>query len=302
MKDPDEIRDRIRGPVNTLLTTFTKDGDVNHDGARASIDRSLDAGCDVIMITWGDGLVSLLTDDELAELHRTVVEHVGDRAVTIACDNMWGVEKACEFGRYVNELGFDLYHVRPGAGGLRDLQEWYPGTAESWAEYYRAVAQVMRVCPVGDLPIRACEMLEDEPNIMAFKEDVALEYAHEIQRRWGDRWPLISGGLFKRHYLLWPHGCRAWLDLFIHCCPKPAQEYWAALQRGDTAEAWRLMMRYELPLVKKGSTFRVGFDGFSHTLLEIAGVAPRWRRSPAPNATDEEVDDLRQFVLELGLL
>ena len=48
---------------------------------------------------------------------------------------------------------------------------------------------------------------------------------------------------------------------------------------------------------------RYGSDGLmAHALLEIYGVAPRWRRSPAPNATDDEMADLRAFLHGIGML
>ena len=113
MRDHDEVRALLDGPVNSLPTIFTESGEIDWDGTRAVIDKSLEGNCNVIMLTWGDSLISLLTDDEVAELHRVVAEHVNGRALTIACDNQWGLNKAVEFGRYVRGLGFDLYMVRP---------------------------------------------------------------------------------------------------------------------------------------------------------------------------------------------
>ena len=297
MKAPDEIRERLQGPVNSLPTIFTRDGEIDHTGIRAAIDRTIENGGNVIMLTWGDSLISLLTDDEVAAVHRTVIDHVGNRAVTIACDNMWGLNKELEFGRYVRELGFDLYMVRPAAWpGAR-------GTPETLADYYRAVAAEMRVMFVGDVPLRTCELLEDEPSILAFKEDLGLDYAHEVLMRWGDRWTMVGGGGMRRHHLLWPHGCNAWLDVFIRCQAEPVLTYWQALQRKDAAAAWAAVMRYEVPLWKQALGVRYGFHGLmGHALLEIYGVAPRWRRAPAPNPTDAEMDGLRVFLRDMDLL
>ena len=157
---------------------------------------------------------------------------------------------------------------------------------------------------VGNVPIGTCELIEDEPNIVAIKEDFGLDYAHEVLLRWGDRWAMVGGGAMKRHHLLWPHGnCRAWLDVFIRCYPDPCMAYWQALQRGDTRGAWRSVMRDERPLWEQATSARYGFDGFvAHAMLEAFGVAPRWRRSPAPNATDAEMEDLRQFLHGQGWL
>lgn len=143
---------------------------------------------------------------------------------------------------------------------------------------------------VGSVPLRTCELIENEPNILAFKEDRELDYAHEVLMRWGERWPMVGGGGLKRHHLLWPHGhCRAWLDLFIRCYPGPSRTSWEAQQRGDPRAAWEMIRCYEEPIRAHGRQARYGMDGVvKHALLEVYGVAPRWRRSPAPNATNPQ--------------
>ncbi len=295
MRDQSEIRSLLDGPCNSLPTIFTRDGEIDFNGMRAVIDKSIEGGCQIIMLTWGDSLISLLTDDEVAEVHRVVIDHVGDRALTIACDNMWGLNKCVEFARYVRALDFDLYMVRPA--------EWARGTADSLADFYRAVGREMPVMFVGNVPIETCELLADDPNMRAFKEDLALEYAHEVLMRWGDRWPMVGGGGIKRHYVLWPHGnCNAWLDIFTYCDLPPARLYWDALKRGDAQEAWRIAMQYEHPLWAHFRDCRVGGDGFVHTVIEACGVASRWRRSPADNATDEELEQVRDILRGLELL
>ena len=208
------------GPCNSVPTIFHEDGTVDYPAIRNLIDFSIDGGCDVIMLTWGDSLISLLTDDEVAELHRVVIDHTGERAVMIACDNQWGRNKAVEFGRYVRELGFDVYMVRPA--------EWAKGTPESLADFFGACGRESPVMFVGDVPLRTLELVADDPNMWAFKEDLGLDYAHEIFMRWGDRWPMVGGGGMKRHQLLWAHGhCDTWLDGFCRTFPAVSQDYLA---------------------------------------------------------------------------
>jgi len=297
MKSSEEIRGRLDGPCLSLPTVFTRDGAIDHQGMRNVIDTALGSGCQIVMLTWGDSLVSLLTDPEMEDVHRTVIEHVGDRAITIGCDNQWALPKAIEFGRFVEELGFDLYMIRPA--------EWpaAKGTAETLADHYRAVADVTRVMMVGNVPLRTCELIEEVPNILAFKEDLAIDYAHEVHMRWGDRWAMVTGGAHRRHLLFHPHGPRAWLDIFIRSAPQTSIEYWNALKRDDVRTAWDISMRYEKPLWEYGEAVRYGRDGlFAHALLEVYDVAPRWRRSPAPDPTDEELDHLRDFLRGIGLM
>ena len=165
-----------------------------------------------------------------------------------------------------DELGFDLYMARPA--------EWARGTPESLADWYRDVAQQTRVMFVGDVPLRTCELVEDEPNLLAFKEDIDLAYAHEVLMRWGDRWPMTGGGGMKRHHLLWPHGCRSWLDVFVRSYPEPAMTYWDAVQRGDNATAWATIERSELAIGPLVAACRAGGNGFFASMGEAHGVSP----------------------------
>ena len=293
MKDPQLIRERLRGPINTLPTIFTKEGEIDHEGMRNVIDRSIEGGTEVTMLTGGSSMLTLLSDAEIAQIHRTLIDHVGGRTLTVACGHPRGLNHVREFACYVRELGFDLCMATPA--------DWARGTPETLAEFYRALADEMRLMLVGNVPIRTCELIEDHPNILAFKDDYALDYAHEVLLRWGDRWAMMGGGGMKRHHLLWPHGnCRGWLDIFIQWCPRPPQAYWEALQRGDTAAAWSVVMDYEVPVWD--FTRRIGLQGMKHAFLEVYGIAPRWLRSPAPYATDEQLEQVREFVRDLGLL
>ena len=113
MRDRDGVRALLDGHANSLATIPTESGGSTGDRTRALIHKSPEGDCNVIMLTWGDSLSSFLTDEEVAELHRVVDEHVDGRALTLACDNQWGLNKAAELGRYVRGLGLDLYMVRP---------------------------------------------------------------------------------------------------------------------------------------------------------------------------------------------
>ena len=79
-------------------------------------------------------------------------------------------------------------------------------------------------------------------------------------------------------------------------------QYWAALQRGDPGAAWDIAMRIEYPIGQAASRARVGGNGFFQAMIEIYGVAPRWRRSPAANATEAEMDEMRGLLRRLDLL
>lgn len=119
----DEIRGRIAGPVCSFPTPFTRDGAIDEQAARRIIDVAIDGGSDMIMLTLGDSLFTILTDDEVVRLTRLVVEHVARRALVVAADRMWWTGKVVEFATYCRELGVDILMIRPPDwGGSPSLQ------------------------------------------------------------------------------------------------------------------------------------------------------------------------------------
>ena len=89
MISQEQVRDNLSGPIASLSTVFNRDGSIDYDGLRSLIDADISGGTKTILLTWGDSLFSLLTDDEIAEVTKVVVEHTGTRAMVVAADGTW---------------------------------------------------------------------------------------------------------------------------------------------------------------------------------------------------------------------
>ena len=50
------------------------------------------------------------------------------------------------------------------------------------------------------------------------------------------------------------------------------------------------------------NTFPAGGDAAQHAVLELAGICGRWRRRPFANLSDEEMEQLKAFLTENGML
>ncbi|MBI4551718.1 MAG: dihydrodipicolinate synthase family protein [Candidatus Latescibacteria bacterium] len=292
----DELRARIAGPVCSFPTPFTHDGAIDEQAAHRIIDVAIDGGSEMIMLTLGDSLFTILTDDEVADLTRLVVEHVAGRALVVAADRMWWTGKVVEFATYCRDVGVDILMIRPPDWGGSP-------SPESLAAHYAAAAAVMPVMLVGMPPLRTLEILANmTPNVVAFKEDMDLSYSFQVARQYGDRWPMIAGGGKARHLMLWPAGVRASLSIYIRLAPDVPRAYWQALREGNLAEARRVVDTYDQPLFRMGETFPGGLDSLQHCAMELFGIAPRWRRSPYVTADDEAIEQLRGFFQDVGLL
>ena len=68
----EEVREALTGPVSSLKTPFTRSGEIDYPGLRRLIDRNLEGGSKSSLLTSGDSLFTLMTDDEIADVTRAV--------------------------------------------------------------------------------------------------------------------------------------------------------------------------------------------------------------------------------------
>ena len=93
----EEIREHLSGPIASLNTVFNRDGSIDYGGLCNLTDADIAGGSKTMLLTDGDSLFSLLTDNEIVEVTRVVGEHTGDRAMMVAADSTWWTGKSVEF-------------------------------------------------------------------------------------------------------------------------------------------------------------------------------------------------------------
>ena len=162
MIDLSRVREALTGPVASVHTPFLRDGQIDENGLRNMIDHVIDAGSGSIILTYGDSLYSVLTDEEVAHLTKVTAAHVAGRAMVIAADRQWWTDKEVEFAKYAASVGADLLMVLP--------PNWARScTVETFVEHYAAVAEHIPVMVVTnvfanapDLGLKTLEVLRDK--------------------------------------------------------------------------------------------------------------------------------------------
>ncbi len=300
----DEVRAALTGPVPSLPTIFDRDGAIDVDGLRGFVDFVIAGGSHAVMLTYGDSLYSSLTDDEVAEVTRVVADQAKGRALVVAADRMWATPKEVAFAESCREVGADVLMVLP--------PDWAAScTVETLAAHYAAVAERIPVMVVTNyflqrsdaFGLEVLQALADRvPNVTSVKDDVCGAFARKMGLRFGDRFALLSGGQKQNHLNALPYGCDGYLSTFMKFEPSIAHEYWAAVQTDRMHRAIAIVRDLDIPLFDCMMGFPGGFDAAVHGALELFGVAPRWRRPPYHSLTDAEMNRLRAFFVERGLL
>ena len=84
--------------------------------------------------------------------------------------------------------------------------------------------------------------------------------------------------------------------------PETARKYWAAIEADDLKTARAIIHKYDMPMFDMLGKLPGNFDAGIHAMLEIFGLAGRWRRAPYYTLSDEEMEPIRACFQKLGLL
>ena len=286
----------------SVHTPFMRDGAIDYDSLRGLVDRGIEAGSTTMLLTYGDSLFSLLTDDEVAAVTKVVAEQAAGRAAVVAADRIWWTGKTVEFARYARDVGADVLMVLP--------PDWAGScTADSFVAHYAAVAAEIPVMVVTNvfsrsqaMGLEVLERLRDEtPGVIAIKDDLVGAFARKMALLLYGHWAIISGGQKQNHFDLIHYGCDGYLSTFVTFAPQITQRYWQAVQTEDYGEAARIIREYDMPYFDYVLSVKGGFDAALHGTYEHLGLSQRWRRAPYHSLTDAQMEELSQLFVDLKL-
>ncbi len=290
------VRASLSGPISAVHPLFTRDGAIDYDAIRVEIDHNLAAGSPVQLLTYGDSLHSLLTDQEVADVLQAVIEHTNKRAMIVAADRAWWTGKECEFADFALEAGADVLMVLP--------PNWGGGaTADTFVAHYRAVARHIPVMLVTapfiaqhKTGLEVIRTLRDtEPNVVAIKDDVTGEFSRKVALAVHEQWAVFSGGQKQNVFDMYPYGCDGYMSTYLHFLPQVAHAFWRALQAGDARACTKLIGIYDHPWFELAEREAGAFDAMFHATQELFGIGGRWRRTPYHSFDDAQMERLRAF-------
>lgn len=288
----------LTGPVVSVRTPFTRNGDIDYEALRKQIDFSIEGGANAIILTYGDSLFSLLTEKEIAELTKKCVEIVNRRVMLVAASGQWPTAKTKEFAEYSAKAGADILMVLP--------PDWAGScTVETLVQFYAAAGEHIPIMVVDNyLGARAPsfalavikELYEKVPQVVALKDDVTGTLVRQICLMTHERWAIIAGGQKQNHINMLPYGVDGYFSLMTTFNPEIARKYWNAIKTNQMDVAVGIVKDYDMPVFNYLLTLEGGFDAGMHGMLELTGLGKRYRRAPYHSLTDSQMEKLKDFL------
>src|SRR5258706_3949067 len=139
-----EIRAALTGTIFSICTPFFRDGSIDYVGLSQQIDWIIAAGAGTVLLTAGDSHYIILSDQEIADVTRAVIEHTAKRALVVVAARTYGTPQAIEFAKFARGLGADVFMVLPPDWGSSS-------TPETLTEHYASVAEHIPVMLVTNV-------------------------------------------------------------------------------------------------------------------------------------------------------
>ena len=301
--DQDTVRAHLTGPVASIKMPFNQDGSVDDKGLRNFIDATIAGGSRAVILTAGDSHYNCLNDEEVAEVTKITCQHTAGRAMVVAADFHYSTPRAVAFARFLRDQGADIYMLLPPT--------WDRCAPQVLADHYVTVSRIMPVMAVTNVfenfdDTFALEtlrlMLEQSDQIMAIKDDRGHPFVQDMCLQCHDRCAIFAGGSKLKHLSMLPFGCDGYMSLFVTFKPELAANYWKAASVLDFATAGKFISESEEPLRDYFMKRPGGWNSALHGMLELYGIAKRWRRKPYTTIDDAGMEELADFMRARNLL
>lgn len=285
--------------LTAMVTPMTGSGEVDLDATQRLAKHLVDAGNDGLVISGTTGESPTTTDHEKEQLLRAVRDAVGDGVHVVAGAGTYDTAHSIELAQQAEKAGAD---------GLLIVTPFYSKPPQAGlVEHFTRIADATGL-PVMlyDIPGRSGVPIGTETLLRLAEHDriVAVKDAKgdlfQTARVLAGSDLAIYSGEDAINLPLLAIGAVGMVSVVAHACADRYAAMVRAVDAGDLAEARRINASV-IPAVQ-GIMNRTQGAIMAKATAQLLGVIPtRTMRSPLVEASEEQVEQLRQDLAEAGL-
>ncbi|MBD3422612.1 MAG: hypothetical protein GF398_21055 [Chitinivibrionales bacterium] len=298
------LKRKIKGPVYPIPPAFNEDHSIDFDSIRNYVNFLNSKNVRTIMITAGTSRFNLLTEEEIREFNRVVVEANQKKAITIAANPMVGsTQKAVEFAKYAEQIGADsilLYYS----------ERYY--NDDRIISFFESIAQAvdigllihglpMRsayagVSPTTQFSVGLCKRLLEIDNLIGMKEESGNEnLRYKLATNLSERMAIIvAGGSMRKFLSCVLFGVQSYLVGVGSFVPDIEEEFYNAVERQDYQGALKIVKKYEEPFFDVA--FPMGWHIAMKGAMSLLGLMPVRERPPLQQAEAGEMEGIAKIL------
>lgn len=311
MYNYEEIKNKIKGPVFSIVTPFLEDESIDYDSLGKYVDYAYKQGATNFYVMGYNSRYSQLSWDEIKELNAFVTKRVKalnpENLMIVADPLHCSTKVSLEFAKHAEEIGADVISII--------CRERYYSDDQIFAHYEYIAKNSDIGILVHEMPFlngfggpsvnwplslltRVCKL----EHVVAVKEDAKDdEYSREvIEAIKNDVSIVISGGGVRQWLRFAEQGCQAWLNGFGVFEPKLEVNFWKAYQAGNTDLVNRIVNEIEVPFFEHGVK-KLTWHLTIKAALEARDLMKRQERLPMLALGQKDADTVKGILNELPI-
>jgi len=323
----DELKKRLKGIVPVQYCPYTKDKELDVEGLRENtqflVDFAKDGNKDVVVMTNGSTTECYANSlEEQKMVMKTVVDTVGGKIPVVAGVSQAAAIGTIELTKYAEEVGADCAMMTP--------PYYHSPSKEGMYRYFKAVAEAVNIGIMiynnadvsGTLiPPDLMARLAKIENIIAVKDNAtnAADYAFKALMIDPDDMVLING-LGDIHYVgsaAYGFKYRGFVNFFGNFAPALSYAVYEAVEAGDFKKAlealrkqlpvWNLLAKFNkkresISIIPECLRSNYMYMGIGKAAMDIVGLHGGPLRLPMEDLTDEEKQELKAALKEMGVV
>ncbi len=309
--DYQAIKNKIHGPVFSIITPFLENDDIDYDSLEKYVELIYNSGGRSFYVMGYNSRYSELSWDEIKELNAFVTKKVKslspDNLMIVADPLHKPTKVSAEFAVHAREAGADIISII--------CREKYYSDDQVFAHYeYISKASDIGILvhempflsgyggPPVNWPITLIDRVCDIPSVVAIKEDAKDDdYSRSVIDKIKDRVSIVISGGGKRQWLRFAEqGCQAWLNGIGVFDPRLAVRFYEHYQAGNVEGYMNIIEKIEVPFFEQGVK-RFGWHLTIKAALEALGRMPRYERLPMLALDDDKYQEVAALIKSLPL-
>ena len=294
------LKERIKGPVFSVITPFDKDGEIDFESLSKYLERVYSSGGRIFYVMAYNSRFSELSWDEIKQLNHFVVKKVkklNTSNIVIVADPIHCSTKiSIEFCSHAEDIGADLISLifREKFYSENQIYQHFLQCANS-TNIGILIHEMPFISGLGghtiNWPISLLDKLADIQNLIAIKEDAKDDkYSYDVINCLKERLSIIISGGGKRQWLRFSEiGCDSWLNgigVFEPCLPII---FYESYLKGDKSLMNLILEKIEDPFFKNICN-NFGWHIGIKAAMETRNIFPRFERMPLLPLDNEQME------------
>lgn len=322
-----EFRNNLKGIIPVQFCPYTKEGELDIEGLRENtqflVDFAKDGNKDMVVMTNGSTTEFYANSiEEQKKVIKTVVDTVGGKIPVVAGVSQAAAIRTIEMAKYAEEVGADCAMVV--------LPYYHTPSKEGMYQYYKTVAEAVNIgimiynnADVSGalIPPDLMARLSKIDNIVANKDNAtnAADYAFKALTIDPEDMVLING-LGEIHYVgsaAYGLKYRGFVNFIGNFAPSSSYAVYEAVKEGDFKKAlealrkqlpiWNLLSKFNkkresISIIPECLRSNYMYLGVGKAAMDLVGLHGGPVRLPMEDLTDEEKQELKEALKEMGVI